>query len=228
MRTHLFEFFGRWQNLQSLTIDTCSALQTRWETLSDRATYTLIDEDEDKRYGEIGCFIRSISQSLRYLRFEQGRPKGVESPCRLHHDYSSGMKMVGMIGLIGTPKKQQKDDIRFMKYIFPALIESSWPHLRVMEIYGVGGSSLIRRKKNMDYVLIKQPVDHTVLDSLKAAAQRVQILVVEPEATRDFWMAEEGYDCGIPISDPENDQFESSDDDSDLEIWVRGVTAQTG
>jgi len=79
----------------------------------------------DRQYSEWARFIRSVRNTLQSLSFKQGynrndhdSPRGIRPPCP-HYSY-------------------RPMDILFRQWILPVLLEAPWPHVKQMEIRGVG------------------------------------------------------------------------------------------
>ncbi|KAI9148091.1 hypothetical protein HJFPF1_11914 [Paramyrothecium foliicola] len=197
MRTHLSRMKGQWSQLRSLIIDTSST------GTSDRAARGVDPETEHLRYKEMGDFLRSVSHTLEHLRFEHGRPPpgGRRMTFRCGNGRRAWAMRMWEFGIAWPPPisgAMQAEDVHFARHILPAILESPWPNLKTLEIYGVGSSSRSEKRGNDDeVVMVKSPLGDDVLGQIRAAASGLEHLVLEPEATRFFWMAGDIHDTGI-------------------------------
>ena len=193
MRTHLAGLVGRWRNLQSLVIDTSSGTQHPHETLRSSCFSARLDEEtEEERYREMGDFLRSAAQSLRHFRFEHGRTAPAIDRARRRGPSA------GLPPMLDAPRPM---DHRFSRYILPEILESDWPHLEAMELYGVAGSSYIATQ-GKERVLVTRPLGDDTLDQIRTATRGVRRLVIHHEERRFFWMA--GVYCRTGIPDPDD------------------------
>lgn len=171
MRTHLTRFTGRWTNLQSLEIDTVGQAvhQAGWDS-----------EAEDARYQELADLLRSVAGSLQYFRFQQGLSQ-------TRHLDGWAMPPAGVYGPRQPPPPGQRPmDIRFVRYLLPAIVGEKWPRLRRMELRGVASFS-----KSIDNSpkpnIINYPLEDANQRAIRSAVGEHVDLVVHPDATSFFW-----------------------------------------
>ncbi|KAH6665526.1 hypothetical protein B0J14DRAFT_606290 [Halenospora varia] len=114
MKGHLKMLEGKCTSLRSLTLRSIG--QDRWY---DRDW--CLEKDEE-RYLEWGNFINSVSNTLKVLIIEQGTAPDKDLLwCR------------GTLRQTGLPM-----DSRFLEYLLPILINTSWQKLQILEILGIG------------------------------------------------------------------------------------------
>ncbi|KAK7911602.1 hypothetical protein PG985_014083 [Apiospora marii] len=192
MLTHLRPFIGKWTNLDTLAIDTVGEpTPGAWGIASA--------ETEEKRYEEIGAFIRSVASQLRVLHFQQGL-----------NGYYHGFRRPGRCGAPTMPHPDgiRPMDSRFHRHVLPAITESTWPRLRRLELFGVASYTYRLSGKAR---VANLPLSDDDQNNIRRAVGDEVGMDIRPDATKDFWVAESD-ETGIQEIEEGNDT--ESDEDA--------------
>ncbi|KAK8113030.1 hypothetical protein PG984_013556 [Apiospora sp. TS-2023a] len=192
MLTNLRPFISRWNNLETLTIDTVGEpTPGAWGIASEEA--------EEKRYEEVGAFIRSVASQLREMHFQQGL-----------HSYWHGFRRPGRCGAPRAPHPDgvRPMDSRFHQYILPAITESTWPRLRRLEQLGVASYTYDPGTGSLGMLNI--PLSDTDQDDIRRAVGDKVAMDVRADSTKYFWTVDRD-DTGIEAIDEENDTESDGD-----------------
>ncbi|KAI1211543.1 uncharacterized protein F4807DRAFT_393000 [Annulohypoxylon truncatum] len=190
MRTHLSECSSRWSNLQSLIIDTVgfAGLPDR----DDASVETL--ETEDARYRELAALVRSVAKTLRVFRFQQGPTED---------RYKNGWRHPPHVR--GAALRPPQDGLRpmdalFIKHILSSILESKWPRLEKIELFGVASHTSY---PNRQAPWVNSPLSDKTLLEIRTAVGPNTVLDIRTDATRVFWRTDE-KDSGVPGLDEED------------------------
>ncbi|RFU27624.1 hypothetical protein B7463_g8701, partial [Scytalidium lignicola] len=129
------------------------------------------DAIDEQRYKEYASFIRSVRGTLQHLVFEQG--------IRQEKSYNP----ISYLGLRFSQIGARTMDKRFLKYILPVLVEGPWPALKMMEIFGLGGTP-------QPYIRFTPPDPQIFVEAKRqlatALGQNVILIVEENSPTVDI------------------------------------------
>ncbi|KAI1412082.1 hypothetical protein F5Y13DRAFT_200417 [Hypoxylon sp. FL1857] len=179
MRAHLPECSSKWSNLQSLIIDTAGLSGPRLDTISVMDAEIL--EAEDMRYQGLGTLIRSVAKTIYAFRFQQGPSnREYEDGWRIPRHVADGRPVPPQDGL------RPMDDF-FHRHILSAILESSWPRLEKMELFGVASHTCY---PNREAPSTNSPLSNETLSQIRAAVGPDPTLDIRPEATRLFWITD--------------------------------------
>ncbi|KAI1461606.1 hypothetical protein F4805DRAFT_412649 [Annulohypoxylon moriforme] len=204
MRTHLLECSSRWCNLQSLIIDTAGLSGPD----PDKADVTVIAafETDNLRYHEVGVLIRSVAKTLRVFCFQQGPTSD---------NYQNGWRRPDTVCC--APLLPPRDGIRpmdalFRRYILRAILESSWPQLEKMELFGVASYTTYPSRQSPP---INRPLSDETLSQIRIAVGPKPVLDIRADATRLFWMVNSSVGTGVcqVFSDASTVDGEESEND---------------
>ncbi|KAL7620938.1 hypothetical protein AAE478_008249 [Parahypoxylon ruwenzoriense] len=205
MRTHLLECSGKWCNLQSLIIDTAGLSGPQ----PDRASATDVKalEAEDARYQELGALIRSVAKNLRAFRFQQGPTE---------EKYRNGWRQLPHVRsarLVPPQDGLRPMDALFHQHILSAILESTWPRLEKMELFGVASNTYCA---SLEATLTNCPLPEETLSQIRAVVGSDPVLDVRPEATRLFWLADSREGSGIV--EINSDEWTENEEESENDV----------
>ena len=93
----------------------------------------LSKKNDERCYRELASFLSITSSLLEHVVIEQSVPAGFVEAAR------QGTSKVLPPRYRGWPPQRQKPmDERFVSFVWPTLLENSWPKLKSLKIVGVG------------------------------------------------------------------------------------------
>ncbi|KAI0890581.1 uncharacterized protein GGS22DRAFT_15524 [Annulohypoxylon maeteangense] len=203
MRTHLLKCSSKWCNLQSLIIDTVGLTGPQ----PDRADETTINalEVEQTRYRELGVLIKSVAKTLKAFRFQQGPTTD---------NYRNGWRRPRRAPICSS-LRPPRDGLRpmdalFHQHILSAILESTWPQLEKMELFGVASNTTY---PNRAAPWINRPLSDEIFSRIRTAVGPNPVLDIRTDATRLFWLVNGSEGPGVP----EVDSGESTEDEEESE-----------
>ncbi|KAI1383865.1 uncharacterized protein F4822DRAFT_53987 [Hypoxylon trugodes] len=205
MRTHLLECYDKWCNLQSLIIDTAGLSGPGPDTLSITDIEAL--EDESIRYRELGTLIRFVANNLRVFRFQQGSTE------EKHRNGWRPPPHVRCAGPFPPRDGLRPMDALFHQHILSAILESTWPRLEQMELFGVSSYTCYI---NREGVPINRPLPDETLSRIRTIVGLGPVLDIRPEATRLFWLADSSEGSGVV--EVGSDEWTEDEEDSESDI----------
>ncbi|KAK8029675.1 hypothetical protein PG993_010966 [Apiospora rasikravindrae] len=103
-------------------------------------------------------------------------------------------------------------DSRFQRHILPAITESTWPKLLRLELFGVADYTYRPGKEPR---VLNVPLSDADQDNIRSAVGDSVALDIRADATRYFWIGENGDETGIQeLPDEEDTESDSDGDDA--------------
>jgi hypothetical protein len=188
MRGHLAPFLHKFQKLRHLEIHTVAQAAP---AIGWGSTRTWNTETEDKRYEEIGLFIRNLSSTLESLTFHQG-VTGIPS-------MDGWRRSTDLVSYRPSFAGKRPMDQRFDTFIYTAILDSNWPRLESLQLHGIASSSRPNERASSGPAngMVNFPLAEDNLAQIRAAVGFQTHLDITPEAKRVFWLADEAYGTGL-------------------------------
>lgn len=126
---------------------------------------------------EWASFLKSVRSTLVSFTFEQGLEPD-ESLC-------FGWRSVT------PPQHGRPMDVRFMAYVFPAIVDGPWPQLKTLSIRGVGGD--YRGNIQRETIKWERSAIDALVDQIRMALGSQVQLTFDEKATQSFALCMDGF-----------------------------------